>query len=317
MDLIYANLSGEEQGVLLNYYLDIDCGNKNDFEITVSIDNNKLSHSDQIYIPNTEYGGIVDKVKADTRSSKVFYSGRTWRGILAKKIIKPPVGEAYYTVSGEANAIIEEIIDDADLSGIFTVAEATDITISSYKFKRYTDLLSGLTAMLRTANALLKISYVNGSVELTAEQITDYSPDIEFSQDSRIYFTAEDNKGGVNHLICLGRGELEERQVVDLYVDENGNIGNTQYYFGLDEITDKLDYPNAESSEELINKGIERLKELANSSSVEVNVEGMDFELGDIVAGRERITGLYVSKPITQKIVRIENGTAKIEYKVG
>ena len=101
------------------------------------------------------------------------------------------------------------------------------------------------------------------------------------------------------------------------YVDASGNIGNTQYYFGLDEITDKLDYPNAESLEELINKGIERLKELANSSSVEVNVEGMDFELGDIVAGRERITGLYVSKPITQKIVRIENGTAKIEYKVG
>ena len=28
MDLIYANSSGEEQGVLLNYYLDIDCGNK-------------------------------------------------------------------------------------------------------------------------------------------------------------------------------------------------------------------------------------------------------------------------------------------------
>ena len=194
MDLIYANLSGEEQGVLLNYYLDIDCGNKNDFEITVSIDNNKLSHGDQIYIPNTEYGGIVDKVKADTRSSKVFYSGRTWRGILAKKIIKPPVGVAYYTVSGEANAIIEEIIDDADLSGIFTVAEATDITISSYKFNRYTDLLSGLNAMLATVGARLKIRYYDGSVELTAELIEDRSDEIEISQDSKIYFTAEDNK---------------------------------------------------------------------------------------------------------------------------
>jgi hypothetical protein len=317
VDLIYADSNGTELGILLNYYLDLDCGNTNDFEIAVSIDNNVIAHDSRVYIPNTEYGGIVDKVKADTRSSKVFYSGRTWRGILAKKIIKPPVGEAYYTVSGEANAIIEEIIDDADLSGIFTVAEATDITISSYKFNRYTDLLSGLNAMLATVGARLKIRYYDGSVELTAELIEDRSDEIEISQDSKIYFTAKDDRGGVNHLICLGRGELEERQVVDLYVDENGNIGNTQYYFGLDEITDKLDYPNAESSEELTNKGIERLKELANSSSVEVNVEGMDFELGDIVAGRERITGLYVSKPITQKIVRIENGTAKIEYKVG
>lgn len=317
MDLIYADSNGTELGILLNYYLDLDCGNTNDFEIAVSIDNNVIAHDSRVYIPDTEYGGIVKSVRADTRNAKIYYGGRTWRGILSRKIIKPLTGQNYYSVSGEANSIIEELIDYAGLDALYTVGNPTSINISSYKFNRYTDLLSGLNAMLATVGARLKIRYYDGSVELTAELIEDRSDEIEISQDSKIYFTAKDDRSGVNHLICLGTGELAARQVVDLYVDASGNIGNTQYYFGLDEITDVLDYPNAESLEELTNKGIERLKELANSSSVEVNVEGMDFELGDIVAGRERITGLYVSKPITQKIVRIENGTAKIEYKVG
>jgi len=59
------------------------------------------------------------------------------------------------------------------------------------------------------------------------------------------------------------------------------------------------------------------LKELTNSQSVEVNIEDMELELGDVIAGREAVTGLYISKPITQKIVRINNGITKIEYKVG
>ena len=317
MDLIYMDKNGIEKGVLRNYSLDLDCGDTNDFQIAVGIYNNVLSHTDRFYIENTEYGGIIDSVKADTRNLKIYYSGRTWRGILSKKIIRPLPGDDYYIVSGEANEIIAELIDYVDLNNLFVVPDTTDIIINTYRFNRYTDVLSGLTAMLKTANARLKIRYRNGFVELGAEPVIDFSDEIEFSQDGKIYFVAEDNKGGINHLICLGSGELSARQVIDLYVDANGNIGTTQHYFGTDEIVDIFDYPNAESLQELTNYGIRRLKELTNSQSVEVNIEDMELELGDVIAGREAVTGLYISKPITQKIVRINNGITKIEYKVG
>ena len=317
MDLIYMDKNGIEKGVLRNYSLDLDCGDTNDFQIAVGIYNNVLSHTDRFYIENTEYGGIIDSVKADTRNLKIYYSGRTWRGILSKKIIRPLPGDDYYIVSGEANEIIAELIDYVDLNNLFVVPDTTDIIINTYRFNRYTDLLSGINAMLKTANAKLKIRYRNGFVELGVEPVIDFSDEIEFSQDGKIYFVAEDNKGGINHLICLGSGELSARQVIDLYVDANGNIGTTQHYFGTDEIVDIFDYPNAESLQELTNYGIRRLKELTNSQSVEVNIEDMELELGDVIAGREAVTGLYISKPITQKIVRINNGITKIEYKVG
>lgn len=309
--------NGIEKGVLQNYSLDLDCGRTNDFEISVGIYNNVLKHTDRFYIEDTEYGGIIDSVKSDTRNSKIYYSGRTWRGILSKKIIRPLPGDDYYIVSGEANSIIDELINYVDLYNLFVVNGTTNIHINTYRFNRYTDLLSGLNAMLKTADARLKIRYKDGLVELSAEHITDYSDEIEFSQDGKIYFVAEDNKGGINHLICLGSGELSARQVIDLYVDANGNIGTTQHYFGTDEIVDIFDYPNSESLQELTDNGIRRLQELTNSQSVEVNIEDMELELGDIIAGREKITDIYISNPITQKIVRINNGITKIEYKVG
>lgn len=317
MDLIYMDKNGTEKGVLLNYSLDLDCGMANDFEISVGIYNNVLAHTDRFYINNTEYGGIIDNIKSDTRNSKIYYSGRTWRGILSKKIVRPLPGDDYYIVSGNANLILQNLIDYVGLNSLFVVNDATDINISNYRFNRYTDLLSGINAMLRTVDARLKIRYKNGFVELGAEPVVDYSDEIEFSQDHKINFIAEDNQGGVNHLICLGSGELAARQVVDLYVDGNGNIGTTQYYFGTDEIVDIFDYPNAESVQELTDNGARRLQELASSQSVDINVENMELELGDIVAGREEVTGLYISEPITQKIVRINNGITKIEYKVG
>ena len=309
--------NGIEKGVLRNYSLDLDCGDTNDFQIAVGIYNNVLKHTDRFYIENTEYGGIIDSVRSDTRASKIYYSGRTWRGILSKKIIRPLPGDDYYVVSGEANAIIKELIEYVGLDDLFVVKGTTNIFINTYRFNRYTDLLSGLNAMLKTADARLKIRYKDRFVELTAEPVVDYSDEMEFSQDNKITFIAEDNRGGVNHLICLGSGELSARQVIDLYVDANGNIGTTQHYFGTDEIVDIFDYPNAESLQELTEHGIRRLQELTNNQSVEVNVEDMELELGDVIAGREAVTGLYISKPITQKIVRINNGITKIEYKVG
>lgn len=318
MDLVYMDKNKKELGILLNYSLDMDIGVDNDFEIVVGKFNHKLRHGYMFYIDDTEYGGIVDIIKSDTRASKIYYQGRSFRGILDSKIISPLPGDDYYVVSGDANTIIADMLDYVGLNHLFKADESlSGINISNYSFNRYTSLLNGLNSMLRTKNARLKIRYVNGYVEVSAEVIEDKSDAIEFSSDTKIQFIAEDKQNQVNHLICLGQGELADRQVIHLYVDEDGEIGNTQYYTGIDEVVAVYDYSSAESLEELRKGGVERLRELMDSKSIDANVENMELELGDIIKGKEEVTGISIDRPITQKIVRINNNIVKIEYKVG
>ena len=64
-------------------------------------------------------------------------------------------------------------------------------------------------------------------------------------------------------------------------------------------------------------KGIEKLKELKSSDSVSASFHKLDADIGDIVGGRNRATGIVLKEPITKEIVKIKNGIETITYKVG
>ena len=116
-------------------------------------------------------------------------------------------------------------------------------------------------------------------------------------------------------MICLGKGELQDRQVIDLYVQEDGSIGSEQYYTGIQEIAETYEDTSSET-DELEEKGMEKLLELMNSTSFSMDVEtlNMDVAIGDIIGGRDYLTGLYAKKPITKKIYRVEGGKTSLEY---
>ena len=173
--------------------------------------------------------------------------------------------------------------------------------------------------MLKTVNAKLKIMFDRSDrlVHLSAVPIVDYSDELEYTTDNNTYFKISEKKNGCNHLICLGSGELTQRQVVHLYVGENGEISTTKFYTQADEIIDVFDYPNAEDISILTKVGTDRLLEIKNTQSVEIKVENVPAEIGDIVGGRERISGYVVKKPIVGKILRISGTTENVELKVG
>lgn len=318
MDLIYTDKNGIELGFLQNdAEIDIDIGDKNDFQITINLDDNNLDYDYRFYNESSEYGGIIKCRKVNTANKKIYYSGFTWRGMLSKKIIKPLSGNNYYVVNGNSNDIINSLIQYCSLGELFKVDLNTPGVNISYQFYRYTDLLSGLINMLKTVNYRLSINYKDGYVYLKAVKINDYSQELEFSQDGNINFSIEDNRDYVNHLICLGKGELSQRQVLDLYVQADGSISKTQYFKGIYEVAEIYDYPNAESVEELELSGIEKLKEKLKSTKMEMKIKDIDVELGDIVGGREYVTDTLIKKSVTQKIVQINNGISNISYKVG
>lgn len=223
-------------------------------------------------------------------------------------------------VSKSANDVLTLLIKRCDLVDLFAVpGTSSGIQISSYQFPRYIDVYSGIVKMLTSVSAKLKIVYndKDSCVNISAVQIEDLSEKYEYSDDYGMKIIIEKKTGGVNHLICLGAGELAARTVIDLYVDKTGEISEKQSYFGEYEIAETYDYGNSESAAELKEKGIEHLKELKSSDSVSASFGKLDVDIGDIVGGRNRATGIVLKEPVTQEIVKIKNGIETITYKVG
>ena len=110
----------------------------------------------QFFVPDTEFGGIIEDVQSNTSYDDITYGGYTWRGYLDQLVIQPPAGSAYLTVSGDANSILRKLLSTGT-GLLFTVPEEpSGIVISNFKF-RYDTALSGITKMLSGRNARLDI----------------------------------------------------------------------------------------------------------------------------------------------------------------
>lgn len=317
MDLIFTNAERTDQGVLSAHLLDLSYGaSENDFELTIGASEPTLETDACIYIEGTEYGGMVGGIKSSTHGETITYKGRTWHGILNSKVIQPDTGENYLVVSGDANEVLSFLIARLGLSELFVANEnPSGVNISRYQFHRYCKGYDGVCDMLTDNGAKLKLAWKDRAVVLSAEPIADYT---ESPVDGDVAtLSVEQNNAKVNHLICLGKGNLAEREVVHLYVDQNGDIGDVQYYTGVAEIVDTYDNNNAE---DLRSDGVKKLEELRNSDKAEIDIsetEGLSYDIGDIVGASELKSGVKVAETVTQKIIKISNGTIQTEYKTG
>ena len=320
MDLIYMNKAMEDQGVLHDYKLDMAFGHdENDFELQIPASAHCCGAGFYIYVDGTEYGGIVDGIGSDTDAAEATYTGRTWHGLLNSKIIEPDAGEDYLVLTGEANALLAALILRLGLSDLFTASgEDSGLTITGYKMNRYIAAYEGIRKMLSTVKGKLRFTFADGKVHLSAHPRGDYTQDRDLDSDL-VGLKVKRHYHPVNHLICLGRGDLAARQVIHLYVDADGNISKTKTFTGMDERTEVYDNSNAESLEDLENGGIDRLKDLALADEVEASLDegGDQYEIQDLVGANDNITGLTAIAEITKKIVTIENGQITISYKVG
>lgn len=327
LKFIVANEKGEELGYVKEAnYIDLELGENNDFELEFSTDAWKeevYNWGYRIFIPNTEYGGLLEERKTSTGQGTVTWLGYTWRGLLSQKIIQQPDNQTHLVVSGDANKIIKDIIGRRFDSLFVVETEVSGIEFKNYQFDRYCTVLDGLEKMLASKQARLKISYKQGTpglldsaVLLSAVPITDWSEYLEYSQDGRLTFTTEDYRRGINHLICAGEGEGIERQILHLYVQKDGSIGETQYYTGLEEREALYSYTSMEDLEQLKKDGIKHLESLRNYSGMEAHINNVDVDIGDIVGGRDRVTGMSIQQPVFGKILTVKNNEIDVEYKL-
>ena len=322
MDLIYTDSRKIDQGVLSAYSLDLSFGedkHENDFTLTLGNNDAQLEDDAVIYIEGTEYGGIVDGLKTDSESETRTYVGRTWHGLLNNKVIQPDPGEDYLVVSGDTHVVLNQLIARLGLSDLFTADEhSSGITITKHQFPRYCLGYDGIRDMIADFGGKLMMRWEEGSVRLYAERIVN---DADAALDNDVAQLIVERHGNkVNHLICLGRGELATRDVIHLYVDQFGRIGDVQHYTGLKEIADVYEYSSAESIDDLRDSGIKRLKELRENDKVDVSVNDSSeivYDIGDVITAHDVNSGNSGSATVTQKIVKIQNGTVSINYKTG
>ena len=317
MDLIYTNAKRVDQGVFSAYALDMSYGaDENNFELVLGANEPMLENNAVIFMENTEYGGMVGGLKTSTNGETITYKGRTWHGILNSKVIEPDAGEDYLFVSGDANEVIAFMVARLGLSELFVAAEnRCGIVIPKYKFHRYCKGYDGLRMMLADNGAKLRIVWENRRVVLSAEPIVDYSESPV--DDDVAVLSVERHSDKVNHLVCLGKGDLAAREVIHLYVDQFGRIGDVQYYTGIAEIADTYENSN---SEDLRSDGINHFTEIRNTDNAEIalsEMEGLIYDIGDIVGATEYRSGVNVAEAVTQKIVKINNGVVSTEYKTG
>lgn len=278
-----------------------------------------MTFGNLVYVPDTEFGGIIGNVLTSTALDYIELKGYTWRGMLDKKIIQPPAGQDYKRVSGELNAVLSSLIEP-EFDGLFVVpAINTGISVSNYQFDRYCTLLEGVTKMLSSKGYRLDIRHrrergTTGYVSVYAVPVKDYSKEIELSKDSGLTYTMDDKRNGVNHLIVTGKGELQDRNVLHLYVHPDGSIQRTQYYKGIDEIAEVYENTSTET-DQLESQARDKLLELCSKKKFGMDIDrlGLEVSVGDIVGGRDYLTGMYMAKPIENITCEVTN---RVESKI-
>lgn len=231
MDLIYTDKNRKDIGVLSDYELDEAFGkSENNFSLKISLSEHCMEPGCVIYAENTEYGGIIDTLNPNTKDSTLTYKGRTWHGILNSKVLEPDAGEDYLILSGEANSVLKEIITRLKLNDVFSVSEEdSGIEIIHYQCSRYSCAYDEIRKMLYEFMGKLTINCRMQTVLLSVSPLYDYSADEEWDA-NQLDFTIEKNYHPVNHLICLGSGDLKDRHVIHLFTDENGGIQPYSFY---------------------------------------------------------------------------------------
>lgn len=318
VDLIATDASHRDLLAIRDCTLDLAFGeDENDFELAVHDSDVRLEAGAFVYVDGTEYGGIIDSTGGSLESNvpTVTYEGRTWHGLLASRIIQPSSGQDYWTVSGDATDCVQKVIDRIGLGEVMTTspARASGLTVSGYKFDRYTDAYAGLKRMLESCGGKLCMAYDSGMLRLSALPVATYggvdSDLIDYSYDRDWH--------PVNHLICLGTGEGRDRTVVHLYADRSGAVSETQSLTGLDEVQAVYDYSNADRAE-LVEKGREKLEALQVQGGVDVRIhDGLDLDIGDLVASHDRLSGIDVTAQVTKKIVKLAHGVLTVSYECG
>lgn len=319
MDLIYVRTmpgGAVNSGYLLNYSAEFDITTDleyatNTFRVSMILPTSAedLLWTENgiktiIYADGTEYGGVIEGSEIDIEENTITYTGRTWRGHLSQWVIEPPAGQDYLTVSGNLATILRAL----PMGSYLSVADTT-YTTGTYSFQRYVTTFEGVTQLLEyvSSNLRFSVSY-DSTIDKAVIQIApgrDLCSLIEVSQDynNRISLKIIRDGNTPKHLICLGQGDLKDREVIHYYATDSWQITQTPIAGAF-----PVETYDSGGSENLAADGLSHYKELIeNHEQIEVNIKDLNVILSDVIAAKDIYTGQDVKAEIISIIWRVDN----------
>lgn len=269
---------------------------ENDFVLYVPVDGpTKLKQNQIIYIPGTEYGGVIDSVQVDTQKRTIAYGGRTWHGIIENKILFPLPEHDYLTLQRNANDVLRQLLErmnlipgelnEKDLEPVNPI-----ISVSEEESNIWIDTrVSSASGNYAHGYIFIRnMLYEAGAKPVIIDGVLSAKPNLNYaSQDDFIMetdqFRAKRTYNTLTRLHCLGAGELRDRHTIDIYIDENGGIlpycrenpiQDSDYYTdikALSESTDPEDIENYETLKRGIVTGINEISEVYDYSGSKMN----------------------------------------------
>lgn len=316
VDLICADENGVPFHAVSDCVFDCAWGSgENDFELTL-YDGTVLPDRGLVYVDGTEVGGIVDHMKDELSDgvSVVTYSGRSWHGMLAGKVLQPDSGQDYLKVSGPVNQVLSNLLARIGLSDVFKVRADSTKTIPTFQFDRYCTAYDGIRRMLAANDLKLLFQEVDGTIWMYAAPIVAHDDTVD---SDLVDFSITKDYRRTNHMIGLGKGDLKNRLVINYYADASGKVSSACTFKGRDEIAAVYDYSSAEK-DELDKQTKKQLQDLQGAGAVDVTVhDGLSLDVGDRVAGCDHVTGLTVTAVVLKKIVKLSGGLLSVSYEVG
>lgn len=313
MRLLATDTALRDTRAIQRFGLDLAYGDEeNDFRLTVPY-RMQIESGSAIYVPGTEWGGIIREPWVDKDEGKVWrtYWGQTWHGVMAERILYPDPGSNYLVVSGDANDIIQQLVVRVGLEMLFEAAPPCGIIIPRWQFDHDNSYLyGGLRKMLGSFGCTLRV-YRGGSGKVLLSAVPLRSM-IDDGRGSKYGYQLKIHHP-INHLKCLGKGDLAERIVIDLYADRQGRISQTQSIFGLDLREEIYDSPNADYTQ-LLESGMKHLQDLQLLSEATLKLpKGASYNVDDLVGVDDSDTGISVRSSISKVIVKVgSTSTAEV-----
>ncbi len=324
MELIYADSSFNEMCEVTCFVkFDAQIGLKtenadNDFELVMDENvwvNSPVRCGGYLYLSDTVWGGRIEKIVHSVSEEKVRIYGTCFRGLLEHYAVVPNNGDTHVVVEEkEANRMLADFLSDGPS---YIKVDTADSGILCSGAIRYKSLLSAAETLLSKQGARLHVSFENGSIMLRAERITDHTNEIEFSQeyDSSLVSTEQDEI--YNHIIALGQGKLEERDIVELWRLPDGTVTNNssaQDILQKDAISTYIyDYSGVESRDALEEAARRKLSSMGKVRKLEISIDNSEvcLELSDIAGVRDLLTGMTATLTVTAIRLVIEENSVK------
>ena len=282
-----------------------------------------------LYAEGTDLGGEVTGYESDVGNGYFSVTGQTWTGILNRRILCPPSGSDYFSVSGDCRDCVASIVSASGADYLFEVAGGKTGVTTSRTFKtfqvhrtpndadRYMPAWNAVWMTVSRCGCSARLAYdpTRRKVVMTVRRRAEYTD--EEAASAGVALLGVTRSTPANHLVCLGAGDLRARTVAHVYADATGAVSTSRSLTGRREVMEVYDDAQAEDLASLVADGESRLRDLWGSSqsvSVATGNPSVAFDLGDLVGGTDVRTGIKASAVISKKVARFDRGNVTWTY---